>query len=829
MPFGLAGRLGYRLRDGWLQWPTGKITERGRPLDGDVEQEAYRFQLHDAPIDSGTAAGYMLFTFLTTQDIADIPSSLLTVTASEASLTWTVGDGGAFTVGQFVWCEQECARVTAITVNDLTVVRGALGTRAARHSIATDEGIQPEVFGMLPWAVRRKAVLWAVDNGATATPIWVGTAGASPDLNSDGITFELPADPLWNTVKETMVGNTRGVVELSGCSGHAYPMLGGQFTIGTATTGATCARRRWDSYEQAAQSFIDASVVVLDGLSTVVDGSSHGTFRRDGVHGVLSFDFDATGTIDAPGNLLTVGFPPWQIQAVHVDRGSNRHALTFNMESCPSVAYAIWTDGSEQTFGMRSSYSWDGFYTYGTTSPSGRTLAFRKALKGIYSDDWAILFTDIVTSGSSRQFTAKCGWVPRRAGVPELSPLSHPWLTDPGPLQVVTVVNCEHWADGLRYAIIAQLDCTVDADWDWTEFDRLVWTTRGPQAVRNWILDGTRSVGDLLREANLLAGCSVGSRGGKLCLVPWQLPRADATSAVTLTTRDIQGDVIPFEKWKEGFANKVTLSSDILTVNILNEGSYRRYGEGRDIQINMAGVEVDRLRSLQPGEVYRQLLSRLSLWSDPLDVALFQVPINRHDEVYMGDTVTVDGWNLPAGNGRRGLVAGKGLVLGRTLDFDQGTMTLEVLLFKRLSHGYAPCCKILGPTLADNTVQIDLTPVRGAEDYAGSVASGDNDGGVSKFLPGDKVRLIRKDTTSAASESRTIDTITETSPGVWEVAFTTNLSGTFQGYIDGLLWVEMVLDVYNTATVAGKQYAWIASEATGLIGGTTDPAHRIAP
>jgi hypothetical protein len=75
-PLWFGDETGVQIADGWLMWPDWEDYGTGRPLDGDVEQDAYRFKLHDAPIDSGTAAGYMLFTFLTTQDIADIPSSL---------------------------------------------------------------------------------------------------------------------------------------------------------------------------------------------------------------------------------------------------------------------------------------------------------------------------------------------------------------------------------------------------------------------------------------------------------------------------------------------------------------------------------------------------------------------------------------------------------------------------------------------------------------------------------------------------------------------------------------------------------------------------------
>jgi len=38
-----------------------------------------------------------------------------------------------------------------------------------------------------------------------------------------------------------------------------------------------------------------------------------------------------------------------------------------------------------------------------------------------------------------------------------------------------------------------------------------------------------------------------------------------------------------------------------------------------------------------------------------------------------------------------------------------------------------------------------------------------------------------------------------------------------------------VLDTYTGASTAARNWAWVASETTGVIDGTAAPAHRIAP
>ena len=60
---------------------------------------------------------------------------------SATDTTLTVTDGSKFAVGQTVLIESEQLYVTAISTNDLTVVRGINGTTASTHADGTDISI----------------------------------------------------------------------------------------------------------------------------------------------------------------------------------------------------------------------------------------------------------------------------------------------------------------------------------------------------------------------------------------------------------------------------------------------------------------------------------------------------------------------------------------------------------------------------------------------------------------------------------------------------------------------------------------------------------------
>ena len=58
-------------------------------------------------------------------------------TYTSSDVTLTVSDGGQFKIGQTILIESEQLYITAISTNDLTVVRGVNGTTAASHASST--------------------------------------------------------------------------------------------------------------------------------------------------------------------------------------------------------------------------------------------------------------------------------------------------------------------------------------------------------------------------------------------------------------------------------------------------------------------------------------------------------------------------------------------------------------------------------------------------------------------------------------------------------------------------------------------------------------------
>jgi hypothetical protein len=829
---------GTQVADGWLHWPDFQVAERARPLDGDCDVDPVTFKLHDAKIDLGPAAGQNLFTWLATQDTTNIPYGFLTAdVADELDTTWPVTDGALYAIGAFAWCEQECVRILNIVGNTLTVVRGALGTKATRHTVDTDAGVTPAVYTRLPWMARRLVTWWAVQHDGTARLVWQGMAGDSPDLSADGCTFELPCEPLWTAVKESVAGRARGTVELTGINASPEFALAAAFRFsddaGTEYRVGGSTRQRWPSFETAAQSMVDRALSALNDSARITD--AQGFFRRQGAGGVFTFDWKWDTVTGTPrGEECVLSGPPQPGERTgrtytgeNHERDNTRHAVSFYLERVPRVAYRLQFTGTQGTFGHRSARSFDRFYTVpGGTPPGGRSLSVSRALKITYSDDWDIMFYGV--THDTDYFTATPALVPRKAGLFMPSAEEAWWLVDPQPLTVVTEIQAEHWADGFRYAILPQLPHVTENHWDWTHYETLIDRTRGANAGRNWALDGTRPLGALLSEACMLAGCSVGVRAGRLALVPWQLPNAAEAPAASFTTLDLVSKITPFGVWKEGFANSLHLKSQTLTIDIENEQSVREHGPGRSISVDMSGVDIARLRSLQPGEMYRQLMGRLLLWGSPLHVVRIETGLSRMFDVYMGDTLELTEWVVPNGAGGRGLSAARCLVLGRRLDFQANKLVLEALVFRRQARGYAPCVKARQAVAPSSTqVQVDVEYIQVADDYAGSAAT-TNDGGVSYFRAGQKVRAVLRDSTTAFYESLQLASNPTYDGAWWRLTFTGSMSGTLQAHLASG-WVDFTLDDYAGADTTDRNFAWCADESSLTIGGTSDPPHQIAP
>ena len=131
-PLWWGGESGVQYANGWLSWPRGQITERAKPLEGELDVSPLAVELHDAATSAG---GSPLLTGLAGRDSVGLTSSPVASSVTAAATTITVGDGGLFSAPCFAWIEGECVRVTSVSTNTLTVTRGRLGTKAVAHAV----------------------------------------------------------------------------------------------------------------------------------------------------------------------------------------------------------------------------------------------------------------------------------------------------------------------------------------------------------------------------------------------------------------------------------------------------------------------------------------------------------------------------------------------------------------------------------------------------------------------------------------------------------------------------------------------------------------------
>ena len=133
---------------------------------------------------------------------------------SRTDTTVTVSDGSTFAAGDLIYVRSECMLVTAVSTDDLTVERGALGTHAAPIRF---NYIGSAVWRSPPGPAFRQTRVWEVDRSATS----VGDS----DLRYRGLTGEiasnesaeitLPINSRWGALRNAplthLKSHTRGI------------------------------------------------------------------------------------------------------------------------------------------------------------------------------------------------------------------------------------------------------------------------------------------------------------------------------------------------------------------------------------------------------------------------------------------------------------------------------------------------------------------------------------------------------------------------------------------------------------------------------------------
>lgn len=802
-----------------LRW-----SERAKPLAGELEVDSMTFTLRDPVVSTGIAAGEHLLTWLATRNSVNITSTPLSATITSTATSVTVGTGASLTASTWAWINREAVYVDSIVGNVLTVTRKRLGTRAVAHAV--DSTLSPEVFASLPWIQRRKVVLWVVDDGV-ATPLWMGFCVRAPRLSGDGSTYSLACDPYLQTISDAPIGRGESVTLVGyGEGARSAPDPASSILSIVFQRGAD--RPVYGSAYRTSRSFEETVAGVSSRLSTAsAQASTRVVPFIQRLGGEVRVDMDATAAFTVRVRWLGGEYTahPSQLR-------STRHTVSIDLAPAPRVAYCIPESASVHlaVSSLASAPASWGSTTYDTGTDHRTDV--QRGLRGEQDRDWWVDFS-FISPGAPSDLSPwleaiQSSSTPRKWGMAPRDGMHLIKMLDPAPLTVTYAVTTGHWAYGLRRGALPLVDdCDAEVDWDWSTLPDVLQATIGNPVSRTWTFDGRRTAGDLMRECCLLSGVTPVVIDGRPALHAWGWPRAGETPAATLTAVDIIGTPV-WSTWDDGLANRLALKSGGLDINVSDRGSVARYGPGHEIAVTLAGVDQQGQITDDPYTLARLALGRLSLWSDPLPSVQVVVSL-EHRAVRLGSLVRLTDWITPDGAGDRGLAAARGIVYGRGVDYDDARVTLDILLFPRVSYGYAPCARVLS-VVSGTVVDIDATPI-GAFDYAGGTdgLGGTGTGVQTLFAVGNRVQLLTRDATTLTAEDRIVDTITWTGTE-WRVAFTVALSAGMQTAI-GAGPCDIRGSEYATAGIqaAQKEYMHVADDSTLVIDGTADRARVIAP
>lgn len=833
-PLWWAGETGVVYANGWLSPPRGTISERAKPLEGELELSSMSFELHDAPYTSG---GSPLLTGLAGRDAALLASTPLASTITSSATSITVGNGALFTAPCFAWLNTECVRVTAVAGNVLTVTRGRLGTKAIAHTVDAATGYFPELYASVPWTTRRKVNLWRVD-GTTATLYWSGYAVRAPALSDDGARYSMSCDSLWQVHAGNRVAPNTGSTRITGYnSGNVNedPIGGTQLmvtrtTLAGGTNPASGFRvnvRTCGSY-RTLELLFRQHINLASSLTNTNGQRVTYQFTRSG--GGVEINADSVHAFRLEAGWAYNGSSTENSRA-----NGTRHAVTTRLTEVPQNGCTMFPSITTSSFSclVSSLVSLPTTWTETATTEASLTTSEQPVLRINLDDSWMALLTQVTTADTAALGPHISGsrvvWQARKVGAQAPAPRANTtepqgWtLLGPQPLKTAYRVRTDHWLLGIKSSVIGLCEDPRAEDWDWTSVyvsgasGPALRATAGLRSSRQWLFDGDRTLGSVVTECCLLNGCTPVTRSGRLAIHAWGWPSAGATPTVTLTSTDLIGKPT-WARWTDGLVNSVKIKGDALNVEATMQQSRARYGPGRTITVELAGIEEQSLPVDDPYAFAREVVGRLELWSEPLAVATLTLKASLWDTVELGALIRVSEWMLPDGSGGRGLVAKAGLVIARTLDLERAQMRVEALLFPRVSYPYAPCAKA-SSVVSSTVLQLAAGYVDGAYTYSGTTDA-------TTFAAGDVVELLQRDTTTAFREQLTIQSV---DTGTNRLTFTSAMSATVQTAI-GAGWVDVRFADYANVTATQKSnWMFVGDDATSVIDSTADAVRPIAP
>jgi len=821
------GESGVSYANGWLSWPKGTITERAKPLEGELDVSPFAVELHDAATSAG---GSPLLTGLAGRDSVNVASTPVASSVTAGATSITVGDGGLFSAPCFAWIEGEAVRVTSVVGNVLTVTRGRLGTKAVAHVVDATVGRFPEAFVAVPWTTRRKTHLYRVE-GAIATLVWAGYAARAPQLADDGARYTVSCDPLWSVQAANPIAGNLGSTRFAGYSDgrsrtstSVPPLLSTVTTLagGTDPASGTLVHAYSNGSYRTLQALFSHHQQQAQTRTSAAGQRVVYHFARSGSD---AFTVDGDSSSAFATRLRWLDRDPTNFQSSA--RGALR-SITGTVTGVPASLVMILPGLPGGTHLVTSLASLPASWASTTTTEASLTTAEEPALRAALSEDWTLMLSAVSVADDGDEYGPKVtGRYTFSARKPGLRPLDGGRtfvLANPPPLKVAYRVRTDHWMLGLKNSVVGLCEDAGPSDWDWSSVysggapGPALRATAGLRTAREWVFDGRRTLGSVVTECCLLHGCTPVTRSGRLAVHAWGWPSARETPVAVLTSADIIGKPT-WARWQDGIANRLLLKSDSLNVDATLQQSRARYGPGRQISVELAGIEDQTLPVDDPFAFAREVVGRLELWSEPLGVVTLPLRGALWPTLELGAVFRVTEWMLPTGSGGRGLSGALAVVVGRTLDLGNGSMKVDALLFPRVAYPYAPCGKV-DSLVSPTVVSLATAYVGGASTYSGGEDAG-------TFEPGDVVELVERDTATAWSEQLTVSSV---DVALGRVTFTSALSATAQGKIAGSAWLDLRFAPYSACQPSQQgEWMYVADDATATIDGTGDPQHLIAP
>lgn len=821
-----------------LDTPRATISERMRPIDGDLDVSGHTFRLFDVVTSTGEAAGYNLVTRLATLSASNNPSTEITSDLAESgTVSFTVGDGSQFATSGTAYLEQEAIQFTRIGNTFTIVSRGRYGSRAVEHVRDTANAYSPALFKYYPGFTRRRVVLWEIGSNSIARPLWRGYCMRAPRLAGDGASYEIQCESAWSIERDQRVGIPEARIKLRGFDTRA---ISAQVVIVGGLRGIYATYYDYTAPQAIFDTLLDALQFVLNQLNARLEASGYEN------------EFNLTLRPEEGGIAFTARTATAQFELM-LDIGGNR-ATARSDEATDSAPYAkavvnflpemlvrVFAPRAAEPIPVRSVAGLPASWTPTTTAEdnSSHSTTVRLTLRADLGDGRYLQLEPSASSAAD----------PPTVTASTLVDFYDPYVpaNDQGRLGVTvshnvdllltTTVRTSHWVYGIRRGLFAeQANTSADPrNWDWTYADQVVRTTSQADTARTWHFDGTQRFGEFVLDVLALYGCGLGVRESRLALVPFRGSLSTDTVVASIPSTAFVSKPT-WSTFPDGLCNVAELDSDAVKIVVRDQASIARYGQARSIKLKLDGANDAVLIASTPQQLVSDLLQRvLGLWSRPTAVAKIVVPAATYmHAVYLGDQITVTEWMLPVGDGTRGLVSRTMQVIGRELDLGAGTLALECVIYDLGNvAGFAPALRVgsRSGTTTINAMRSYLTESDSLTDYSGA-AGLSSDGGVSYFQPGDRVRLIQRDTTSLVTQDLIVDTVNPQTSGNSQITFTTSINGTFQTLIDDSnKWVDLIYSHYDTSGLqAGqKAYAWVADDADNKIGASSDPAHVWSP